>query len=306
MSDLSVTIAICSYDRYAMLAKSVAAVVETTALSDRIELLVVENTPASKRQALNLPQHKHVRMIVCDDLGLAHARNAAIRNTTSDILIFLDDDAFVRPGWADAYLKAFSDVPQAKVVGGRCHALYELDPLPRWFDKTLNGYLSCIDWGDDPRFITPAEWVVGANVGFRRTVFDEFGIFDVTLGRKGASSLLSNEETALMDKIGRNHIFYEPKAAVDHFVPADRTSLTWFRKRVYWQAISDLLAGTMWITSSQASEEYENIVLQTEAEHRNLDLFSYQPRNFADFERQLRAIYLAAMAGSEGYKFASV
>jgi glycosyltransferase involved in cell wall biosynthesis len=290
-----------------MLQKSIASVLEHCPIDGiTAELLVVENTPKDYRKTIELPTMPGVRQVVCDHLGLAHARNAALANSESEFIVFLDDDAFVRPGWAEAYLKTFAEQPDAWVVGGRCYAVYELDPLPKWFDKSLNGYLSCIDWGDEGRFITPAEWVVGANVAFRRQVFERFGMFDPTLGRKGAATLLSNEETALMEKIGREHIYYQPTAAVDHVVPADRISLTWFRKRAYWQAVSDLLSGTPRYPLDYAMKEYGRIVVESEAENRNLDLFTYRPRNFADFGNQLEAIYIAAIAGAQGYGLANV
>lgn len=299
----SATIAICTYNRYEILEKSINAVLDNCNIDGiNFELMVVENTPHNLRKPIEFKQKIGTRTVVCEELGLAHARNAAINNSDSDIIIFLDDDAFVRPGWLEAYISTFDTVEKAFVVGGKCHALYEDPELPKWFDESLNGYLSCIDWGNKAKFISAAEWVVGANVAFRRSIFADVGYFDTTLGRKGASTLLSNEETSLMEKIGRAHIYYQPKAKVDHFVPAARVTLEWFRKRVYWQAISDLLAGTTWISAEDAEKEYRDLVMQTDAQYRNLDVFNYRPRNYQEFERQMRTIYVAAMIGAEGYR----
>jgi glycosyltransferase involved in cell wall biosynthesis len=303
MSAPRISIAICTYDRYALLAGSIADVLAHCPVDGRTaELVVVENTIPEKRRAIPLEEGPGRRVVICEATGLANARNAAIAATDSEFIVFLDDDAFVRPGWVEAYLDTFDRIPEALVVGGRCHARYEMATLPSWFDKKLNGYLSCIDWGDEERFITPAEWVVGANVAFRRSVFETYGAFDPSLGRKGAGSLLSNEETALMDRIGRQHIFYQPCAEVDHFVPADRISLAWFRKRVFWQAVSDILAGTPQYTVESAPAAYDRLVIASEPQYRNIDIFSHRPRDFTDFERQLQAIYVAGVMGAEGYR----
>ena len=36
-------------------------------------------------------------------------------------------------------------------------------------------------------------------------------------------------------------LVYAPKAVVDHLVPAERLTQTWFRRRTAWQAVSDYL-----------------------------------------------------------------
>lgn len=303
MSSPRLTVAICTYDRYPMLSKAIAAVLANCPIDGQTaELLVVENTAPAERKPIALEPGPGRRVIVCEDAGLAHARNAAVAASSAEFVVFLDDDAFVRPGWMEAYLETFDRVREAYVIGGRCRALHEVDELPAWFDPSLNGYLSCIDWGDEERFITLAEWVVGANVGFRRSVFEQYGLFDPTLGRKGVSSLLSNEETALMDKIGREHIYYQPKAEVDHFVAADRISLSWFRKRVFWQAVSDILAGTPRHAANYVSKAYDKLVIATEPQYRNIDIFDHRPKDFEQFDRQMQAIYAAAMMAAEGYR----
>ena len=128
-------------------------------------------------------------------------------------------------------------------MGGRVDPLYAGDELPAWYDERLASYLSCIDWSVTPRFLREGEWVVGANIVFRRSVFDTYGMFDVNLGRRGAASLLSNEETALLARLGIHRVFYDPAARVQHVIPVERLTRRWFRRRVYWQAISDLVAG---------------------------------------------------------------
>jgi glucosyl-dolichyl phosphate glucuronosyltransferase len=303
MAAPQLTIAICTYDRYALLADSIATVLKNCPVDGkRAELLIVENTIPQKRQKIQMEPGPGRRVIVCEETGLAHARNAAIANTASDIIVFLDDDAFVRPGWVEAYLQSFAKQDTALAMGGRCYPKYELQTLPAWFNPKLNGYLSCIDWGDEGRFLKAGEWVVGANIAFRRAAFQEFGMFDPSLGRKGVGTLLSNEEIALMSKIGLSRTYYEPTAAVDHFVPADRISLAWFRKRVYWQAISDTLAGSQWYGMDYAAEQFQKFVAETEPEHRNMDMFSYRPKNFEELERQLQAIYISAMIAGDGYR----
>lgn len=299
MTDLSVVI--CTHDRYDSLADSVGALVNSRGFDDpRCELLVVDNTPASKRREFKLAGAKRTRLTICETQGLSHARNHAIAQSEGSVIAFLDDDALVSDDWCTTIIERMADESDALVLGGRVAPLYAGEKLPTWYGEDLSGYLSCIDWGVTPRYLRDGEWVVGANIAFRRQVFETYGNFDATLGRKGASSLLSNEETALLERLGLHRVFYDPKMAVQHVIPVERLTTRWFRRRVYWQAISDLIAGNIRSDNTAHRREYGDVVMQIEARHRNLDALTYEPETYDAFRLQLRAVYLAAIVLGHG------
>ncbi len=296
--DLSVVI--CTHDRYEALGRSIAQLLDTSAFSDACELVVVENTPKPRRRPIELPSRPNVRCTVCETPGLSAARNHGIGESRGGIVAFLDDDALVEPGWCGAILRRMAAEAKLLALGGRVVPRYDSDLLPPWYDERLAGYLSCIDWGTTPRYLRPGEWVVGANMAFRRDVFAKFGLFDVNLGRRGTASLLSNEETALLARIGLDRVFYDPEIAVQHLIPVDRLTARWFRSRVYWQAVSDVAAGHV-RDDPDLRREYGSVIAQLEPEHRNLSAFTFAPADAAEFALQLRAIYLAAiMLGGGG------
>jgi len=293
MLDLSVVI--CTHDRYEALSRSVDRLIGCADFSDRCELLVVENTPPPRRRSIKLPPRGNLRRTVCETPGLSSARNHGIGEARGAVIAFLDDDALVEPGWCSAILRRMDAEARLLAVGGKVVPRYDSAVLPPWYDQRLAGYLSCIDWGMTPRYLRAGEWVVGANMAFRRDVFRQYGLFDVNLGRRGTASLLSNEETALLARIGLDRVFYDPDIAVQHLIPVERLTARWFRSRVYWQAISDLAAGHVRDDQSGLRREYGEVVTQLEAEHRNLGALSFEPADAAQFALQLRAIYLAAV-----------
>jgi len=152
-----------------------------------------------------------------------------------------------------------------------------------------------------PTGVKPGEWIVGANMCFRREVFETFGGFDTGLGRKGTASLLSNEELALFEPIGLSHILYDPKLLVEHVIAPERISLAWFRKRVYWQAVSDMMSGAVDCAAEAVAREYGVVIASLEPEHRNLKCMSFLPKDFERFRLQLRAIYLSAVMSGDGF-----
>ena len=291
----ALSVVICTYDRYEALEEALAALLASRGFQQTsCEVLVVENTPAPRRQPIRLPGLANVRVQVCEETGLSHARNFGIVNTVGEIVAFLDDDALVCDTWCSEMIRAFDD-PKALVVGGLVKPYHPTEKPPAWYDERLAGYLSCIDWGPRPRHLRPGEWIVGANMAFRRAVFDQYGLFDVALGRKGTGSLLSNDETALLERVGMQRVLYVPAAAVRHMIPAERLSTRWFRRRVYWQAVSDMVSGQTRLDDPALRLEYGKVISELEAERRNLNALYFEPENYEQFAIQLRAIYLAAV-----------
>lgn len=300
MPDLSIIV--CTYDRYAVLQDALAALATQGGLDpDRHEVIVVDNTPRTRRQDIALPMPSAMRVIGCDDAGLSHARNTGIAAAQAEVLAFLDDDAFVRAGWCGTVADLFRRRPEIRVASGRVVPRYDSPTLPAWYDAArLSGYLSCIDWGDTGRFLRQGQWIAGANMAWRRDVFAEFGTFDARLGRQGAATLLSNEEIELVWRIGIENIWYEPAMEVDHLVAAERLTLPYFRRRVYWQAVSDMVAGIPDTHPDRLRKQYADTVLRLPPEHRNLDALNFDPADAGQFDLQLRAIYTAALMLGQG------
>lgn len=295
------TVAICTHSRYAALGNSVDALLASRGFAQAdCELLVIDNTPPSMRQALPLPERADVRAMVCDTQGLSHARNHAVRHSHGEIITFLDDDALVCDDWCEHILSRMAGGGDLLAVGGKVAPQYDGAAMPAWYDDSLAGHLSCIDWSPTPRFLRAGEWVVGANLTLRRSVFETYGLFDTDLGRRGAGSLLSNEESALLDRVGQHRVFYDPAIAVRHVIPAERLTTRWFRRRVYWQAVSDLVAGVVDPADPAHGAEYRAIVARLEAHRRNLNALFAEPTDGAEFKSQLRAIYLAAVVFGAG------
>lgn len=295
------SIVVCTYDRYGLLDEAVKALLaDPTLEAGRHEVILVDNTPPARRQPIALEAPGVLRIEPCDSRGLSNARNHGIAAAKAPIICFLDDDAYVHPGWCAAVERAFAAQPDALVVGGKVLPRYDSPDRPAWYDDSLSGYLSCIDWGKQGRFIRAGEWIVGANMAWRREVFERFGGFDPSLGRKGTATLISNDETELLERVGLGSIWYEPSMMADHLVAVERMTLPFFRSRVFWQAASDMVAGIAATDRAKLQEEFADITLRLPAEARNMRAFSFDPADREQFALQLRAIYIAAVMMGTG------
>jgi len=300
---IDISIIVCTYKRYDLVRNCLTYLERLNHVqSTNFEILVVENTPHNIRENMEWVSHfTHARVVIEDETGLSSARNTGVRSSTGEIVIFLDDDAEVYEDWLDSLVTAFSKNPVAQMIGGKVIPKYALMDKPKWVSKKCEELLSCINWGDSTRLLRDSEWVAGANLAYRRKVFDSYGLFSTNLGRKGEASLLSNEESELNSRIPKLAKFYCGNAIVDHVIAPERLDRQWFRKRVFWQAISDVISGAVGRGERDAHlKNYINGLLKVPAEYRTAKSLFYDCENSDEFDHQLNQIYRQAVALSIG------
>jgi glycosyltransferase involved in cell wall biosynthesis len=176
----TLSIVIATRDAARTLGQQVAAVAQQD-LGEPWELIVVDNGSTDGTIGLLAEWADRVpsmRVISCTAPGINHARNAGVRAATSDRVLFCDADDVVAVDWARALATALADWD---LVGGitttttlNDHRIQQSRPNPV-SDHLRNafGYLP---------------YAVGANMGFRRGVFDAIGGFDVAF-RLGADEI---------------------------------------------------------------------------------------------------------------------
>jgi len=160
--------------------------------------------------------------------GLSCARNAGIREARGSIIVFTDDDVTVDPMWLGNLTAALS-APQWAGVGGRVFPEWECSP-PQWLTAdqwyTL-GPLPNFDFGPVACELTRPPF--GANMGFRKTMFEKYGYFRTDLGRRPLS-LMSNEDTEFAGRLlaAGERLRYEPSAIIFHPVQKERMQKEYF------------------------------------------------------------------------------
>jgi len=142
-----------------------------------------------------------IRKVTETRRGLSHARNRAVEEFGGDVLLFIDDDVRLGPGWLAAYQDAIGRFPDADYFGGRI--LPDWGPAkPRWLRDNplplITGVFVWFDHGDETRlFWATEETPWGANFGIRRRLFEKVGLFRPDLGT-GGLGLGRGEETEFL------------------------------------------------------------------------------------------------------------
>ena len=146
------------------------------------EVLVVDNGSIDGTPELVARRFPQVRLIRNQrNLGFAAGNNVGLRTASGDLLVLLNADTQVHPGWLTALADAFDD-PATGVAG--CKLLYPDGSIqhaggfvygPRGEADHQGRYAP-----DDGRFdnLVDIEYATGAALAIRRTVLDQIGLLD--------------------------------------------------------------------------------------------------------------------------------
>lgn len=193
------------------------------------QILVVDNgsTDDTGDVVAKFTDSLPVRRIVESRQGLSRARNLALDESTSDLILWTDDDVLVDPDWIVAYLEASDAFPEAMFFGGTVDPWFESRPR-RWIAENLvelGAAYAIRQLGAEIRPLGPGEMPFGANMAVRREAVGETR-FNPALGRSG-SNLLSGEETDFLGRIQTRSAkpgLWVGTARVRHFIPKTRTT----------------------------------------------------------------------------------
>lgn len=227
---LDISVIICAYteDRWDDLIAAVESVQRQKTRPREIIVAIDHNPILLARTRAHLPdvivvENKELR-------GLSGARNSGMAVAGGAVIAFLDDDAIAAPDWLEQLQASYGE---AKVigVGGAIEPLWP-GTRPAWFPEEFDWVVGCVYRGM-PQATAPVRNLIGANMSFRREVFERIGSF--RLGKIGNRS--RPEETELCIRTHQQWPegvwLYEPCAKVSHRVPASRTRWQYFLTRCY-------------------------------------------------------------------------
>jgi glucosyl-dolichyl phosphate glucuronosyltransferase len=180
------------------------------------EIIVAENgTPVPMQLALEAPPLTHLHE---PRAGKCRIQNRAIVQASGEILVFLDDDLVVAPGYLEAVEQFFDTHREFAAMKGRILAAE--DPDKKVGSMAVYLDLPIADHGED---VIEVRGVLGANMAFRAEAIKQVGPFDERLG-PGACG--HEEETEMSQRMRRAgfRIGYAPKALVYHEVDAGRAN----------------------------------------------------------------------------------
>lgn len=230
-----ISVIICTYNRDKYIFNALECLAKNDFPYDGYEIVLVENnctdnTESEVERFRSSYPDVNFKYCVETSQGLSYARNRGIAEAEGDVLVFLDDDAFTGADYLSNLSRQLDEHPEIDSFGGKITPLFENGKEPDWLCKWSLSWVSGLDIGDSlVRF--SKGFPIGANMGFRKKVFDICGDFNVSLGRS-SKNLMGGEEKDMFQRIrGKGFgIFYLPGIEVKHVIPESRTTLEYVSK----------------------------------------------------------------------------
>lgn len=225
-----ISVIICTYNRDKFLYDALQHVAVNNFPTENYEIVLINNNSTDNTESechrfeKNFPQI-NFRYFVETKQGLSHARNRGINESKGDILVFLDDDSFVKSDYLENLQQNLSKHPEAMAFGGKISPLFENGEAPKWLCKWTYSWVSAIDKGNEVIPFEGNSYPIGANMGFRKSCIAECGNFNPELGRT-KKNMMGGEEKDIFNRLKEKQmpILYFPDIQVEHVIPPQRTT----------------------------------------------------------------------------------
>jgi GT2 family glycosyltransferase len=225
------TVAVCTRERPDDLVPALEAI--SLLQPAPVDILVVDNNPTTSRTQEVAARFQNVRYVREDRPGLDAARNRALLEATTPVVVFSDDDAVPEPEWLGHLLQPFED-PQVLCTSGLTLALELETSAQEWFERYSpfgRGFERIVFDGIRHDSLEVSLIGAGANMALRRSVLDAVGGFDEALDAGTATRSGGDHEMFGRILAAGYRIVYEPRA------------VSWHRHRRTWDELRATLKG---------------------------------------------------------------
>ena len=240
-------VVICTYNRSASLIETLASLYACGHTgTECVDIVVVANScnddtldRLAEFRAGHPRDDLRLSWIEEPKAGKSHALNAAIAQTTHDVLCFIDDDQTVEAGFLRNFLDGMDAYPEESIYCGRIWPAWD-GSEPSWVHARGDYAIPIrpfpeFDLGRESIVIAPqGRYPSGGNIVVRRRVFDAAGLFSVDLGPTGHNLAGGEDHDFLVRAVHKGFaIRYLPGVRQLHAIDAERMSTTYTLRKSF-------------------------------------------------------------------------
>ena len=178
VSDLSVSVIICTRDRGALIEATLSSIFAGTRRPD--EVLVVDQSAGdetAEAAAAWAAREPGLCVLRTPTRGLSRARNVGLAHCRGALIVFTDDDVVAAPDWLAEIVGEFAAYPRLALLFGNVLPPDEHDWRTEFVPHCEAPTRRPVRWFESQAFAG-----MGANMALRRTTWATVGGFDTALG----------------------------------------------------------------------------------------------------------------------------
>jgi glycosyltransferase involved in cell wall biosynthesis len=208
-----ISVVVCTHNRAPRLAQALKSLQEMAVPNSLPwELVIIDNNSSDNTREIIEDfinkSNLNVKYATEKNQGISYARNMGVQKASGNIIAFTDDDCIVDEHWLTSISKEFQSDKSIAGIGGRAELYDQMDrPVSIRVSKERM-ILSSID-----RLFN---LIIGCNMAFARSVFDEIGMFDTDFGV--GTRFASTEDSDFLYRAYKKglKIIYSPDVLVYH------------------------------------------------------------------------------------------
>lgn len=242
---LKYSIIIPTYNGVAKLKKCLEHLSALKKPQNDFEVIIIDNGSTDNTAEI-AKSYDFVRYFYDKTPGLHTGRHLGAKEAIGEILCYLDDDSFVDKNWLIEIEKTFLN-QEVKIAGGNNLPEYEIKP-PAWLKYFWSDFgfgkylceLSLIKFYNK-KMKVPTWLVFGCNFIIRKDVILELKGFNPDGIPQNLIKYRGDGETALSCKLNYKGVvaYINPKIIIKHYVPKNRMTIEYFKKRAFYHGVSD-------------------------------------------------------------------
>ncbi|WP_026488631.1 glycosyltransferase [Butyrivibrio sp. XBB1001] len=250
---IKISVVIPTRNRASDLSELLSSIPNHTLSQNNYEIIVFDNGSSDNTAEICSKYSKKIknfRYTYCEDPGLHIGRNWGLEHSSSDVIVYADDDIIPSGTWLEGVLLAFED-PKVMIAGGNNAPPFLLGRKPEWFDDFIYydddknikilSLFGCIQFNYEDITEINTFYVMGCNYAIRKTLLKECHGFhpdgmpdDLLCYRGDGESYVSKY---VLDN-GYKAV-YVPSASVKHKIGNSRLTLGYVKRIAFRCGISD-------------------------------------------------------------------
>ena len=220
-----ITVVVCTRNRVESLELCLSSLLNLE--YPNVEIIIIDNAPADYSTKNFVKNFSSEIIYISEPIqGLSWARNRAIKESSGEIIAFTDDDVVVDKLWLNEITNVFLKEPDTMAVTGLV-VPYELETYSQQLFEIYGGFgrgfeRKTYQWAPFNKekaskyFGGTGKCGTGANMAFRKKIFNEIGFFNPALGVGTPTN--GGEDLEFFFRVIKAGfpLVYEPNAVVRH------------------------------------------------------------------------------------------
>lgn len=224
-----ISIIVCCYNSSARIEQTLQYAFKLKTAHDlQYEILVVDNNSTDQTSAISQEAARKYnvnavpfKVVYESKPGLSYARKCGVREASSDILLFCDDDNHLDENYLVNAFEILEANKNIAILGGWCRPKLTINP-----GSWIVDFYPALAIDESPKPDGDKPWIFGAGMIIRKSIYDDLRKINIELklsDRVGTKQTSGGDcELCMMTKFLGHRVFYSSRLMLDHQVSESR------------------------------------------------------------------------------------